>query len=239
MLNEIRERIKKYVNFEINEFLLIILLGLIIGFIIGVDDGRANASIDIFWYKHFFSSFIAAFIAIFVNIITLKTYGIYLGYKITYKFNSIGNLIALIISFLSYGKIMFFVPGGFESKIIPHLRFGKFRFGPNLFDEAKIGLLSLISNIVIASLLKSFFPQTILVKNIIIANILYAIYGILPLPKTNIGLNILSFSPKFYLFSLYFVVITALLVFLVSPLFCFLLGALLGFIAYLNTYKKL
>ncbi|MEM4637640.1 MAG: hypothetical protein QXK76_01270 [Candidatus Woesearchaeota archaeon] len=165
----------------------------------------------------------AVFFSMYVHVSLQKLIGIRLGYKVTYNYWLNGLLFTIFLSFLSIGYIAFLLPGSVVLEHIPKLRLGKFRYGFNLKDIARISLAGPIAHIVLVMIIGSVFFITEYneaVLAIIFINLLLAIYSMFPIPKIDFpskmdtatdGLGIFFFSRTLYVLVFITVLVFSLL----------------------------
>lgn len=127
-------------------------------------------------------------LSMYAHVSLQKLIAIRLGYKATYSFWMNGVLLSVFIGFLSFGYFAFILPGAVTIEHIPKLRLGKFRYGLNLKDLARIALAGPIAHILIVLLVGPFyfwFNRDPVLLSIIVVNLLLAIYCMLPIPKID------------------------------------------------------
>jgi hypothetical protein len=195
----------------------------------------------------FIALLICTIVALYLHVALQKIVGIRLGYNVTYTYWLNGILICLFLSFLTFGMIplvsMLILPGAVTLEHLPKLRLGKFRYGTNAKDIARVGLAGPLAHILIVMVLGVFYLATrsdnsgILFK-IITMNLLLLIYSMLPLPKIDSpakmdsasdGLGIFFFSRSIYVLCFATVVFYALLIW-IANIFSFITAFLLGII---------
>jgi hypothetical protein len=190
-------------------------------------------------------SLIAVFIAMYCHVAAQKLIGIKLGYKVTYSYWLNGILIGLFLSVLTFGKIpvvsLFILPGAVTLKHVSTMRLGKFMFGMNAKDIARISVAGPIAHIIIIGLLGTIYFMTSknpLVFKIITANLLLLIYSMLPVPKIDMptkidsasdGLGIFFYSRMVYVLCASTTLFYAILIWSAN-VFSFALAFILGLI---------
>jgi hypothetical protein len=164
------------------------------------------------------------FFCMYVHVSLQKLVAIKLGYKATYSYWLNALLFAIFLAFLSFGYLSFILPGAVKIEHIPRLRLGKFRYGTNLKDLARISLAGPVSHILLILIIGPIFfalgrDENLL--SIIIVNLLLAIYSVLPIPKIDTpskmdsgsdGLGLFYFSRTLYVLILITVIVFAGLV---------------------------
>ena len=223
MINSIYNYLKR-IRFNKEETFQLLIMILVVGFVLGTDDGRATSQLDLIWLKNFIASMLASALVFFGFVIFVKIFSYWRGYYAKYVWNPFPILFTILLSFLTFGKLIFFLPGGFDFKIIKHRRLGKFRHGPMFIEKAMICLFGIIFVLAIAMISKSFADSSALASNLLSLSLYFSLYAILPLPLKNPGLDILAYSVHFFTFSLLFVFITVTLLYFLDPFWAILIG---------------
>lgn len=193
----------------------------------------------------FILSLIVIFLAMYLHIALQKLVGIKLGYKVKYAYWLNGILIGLFISVVTLGKVpllsIFILPGAVTLEHLPKLRLGKFRYGTNAKDIARVSLAGPLSHILFSSVLGIIYFSTNknpVVFHLITANLLLLIYSMLPVPKIDVptkidsasdGLGLFFYSRKVYILCALTVLFYAILIW-TANLFSFFLALLLALI---------
>ncbi len=223
MINSAYNYLKR-IKFNKQETFQLLIMILVVGFVLGIDDGRATAEIDFLWLKNFIAAMLASSLIFFGFTVFVKAFAYWRGYYAEYNWNPLPILFTIFLSFLTYGKLIFFIPGGFNFKPIPHRRLGKFRHGPMHIEKALINLFGIVFVLVIAMLAKSAVSYSMLASNLFSLSLYFALYAVLPIPFRSPGLDILSHSVHFYVFSLIFVFLTTTLLYFLEPVLAILIG---------------
>ena len=226
------DRLRRYYAFSKYEkrWLLISILAMM--FILGFDDGR-----EIFefgpWTQNLFLGLIGIIIAVFVHESVHRIFGLEQGYKTDFKPFFYGLIAGLVITFMSYGKIIFLAYSGVQLHIMEKARLGYFRYQLGYFQLGKISGLAPVANLLVAIIFKfmTFLPAS-LVEKIVFVNVLFAITNMLPIPPLD-GANVLYASRLIYVFMLIAIVAMGLmLIYQVFNIFYSLAIALFfGFLA--------
>ncbi len=191
---------------------------------------------------------IGVFASLWFHVALQKIVGIKLGYKVTYTYWLNGVLICLFLSFLTFGMVpllsTFIFPGAVTMEHLPKLRLGKFRYGTNSKDIARVSLAGPLSHIIIVLILGIVFLSAGLGRSSIVfllisLNLLIAIYSILPIPKIDMptkmdsasdGMGLFFFSRTIYVLCFATILFYALLVWIAS-VFSLILAFVMAFIA--------
>ncbi|MFA5796740.1 MAG: hypothetical protein WC916_01725 [Candidatus Woesearchaeota archaeon] len=185
------------------------------------------------------------FISFIIHISAQKAVAIKLGYTATYMYWVNGILVSVFLSFFSLGFIPFILPGSVSMEQVPRLRLGKFRYGMNLKDLARVSLAGPLSHILllmIAGVVYLSSGKNEIVFTFVIINGFLAVYSCLPIPKIDIptkmdagsdGLGIFFFSRTIYMLvfcTILFYVILIALAQVWSLVIAFILGLIMMFI---------
>lgn len=188
------DRIKRYFNFDKEEVKSIIISSLIFGFIFSFRDWGAGATFDaMYGLRSLITAILIVIISILVHVSAQKITGLQIGGEVRFRIWWYGIIIALILTFISNGRLWWLIiPGGVTMKIIPEFRLGKFRYG---LDYLKMGIIAFagpLANIVLGSIFKNielYLPFTImssvLVNKIFLFSLAYAVVSSLPIPPLD------------------------------------------------------
>ena len=198
-----------------------------------------------------FIAMIFVMIAMLAHVSLQKVVAIRLGYKATYSYWLNGLLFAVLLAFLTAGYsgyIGFIFPGAIMIEHVATLRLGKFRYGKNLKDIARVAMAGSVAHILMVMVLGIFYfalGRNEVVLSFIIVNLFLAIYSMLPIPKIDIptrmdsasdGLGVFYFSRTLYVLILATILIYAALVFVATNvvqlwwffILAFILGAVIS-----------
>jgi len=194
----------------------------------------------------FILALMVIFLAMYIHISLQKLVGIKLGYKVKYSYWLNGILLGLFLSIMTLGKIpvlsLFILPGAVTLEHISKLRLGRFRYGTNAKDIARVSLAGPLAHIIITMILGIIFFLTNknqIVAHLITANLLLLIYSMLPVPKIDFptridsasdGLGLFFFSRKVYVLCALTVLFYSILIW-ATTVFSFVLAFLLGIVA--------
>jgi hypothetical protein len=194
----------------------------------------------------FILSLIVVFVAMLMHVGLQKLVGIRLGYKVKYSYWLNGILIGLFLSILTLGQVpvlsLFILPGAVTLEHIAKLRLGRFRYGTNAKDIARISLAGPMAHVIMTMILGIVFfslnkNQT--VAHLITANLLLLIYSMLPIPKLAMpskidsasdGLGLFFYSRKIYALCAATILFYAVLIW-AATIFSFVLAFILGMLS--------
>jgi hypothetical protein len=178
-------------------------------------------------------AFVALCVLLFIHISAQKLIAIKLGYEATYSYWLNGLFAGIIISFVTYGYLPVLLVGTVTIAHVERLRLGRFRYGLNYKDLAKISFAGPLASIAVILVLQPFFNLAgagagfhQLITDLIWMNVLLTVYALLPFKNTT-GLNIIVSSRIAYVFCLAFAIIFSLLV-LAANLFNVILALVLA-----------
>ncbi|MBI4438312.1 hypothetical protein HY640_00095 [Candidatus Woesearchaeota archaeon] len=222
--------IKRYYGFSRSELKWLLLSVVVMAFIVGFDDGRPEFN-ALFWGFNFLLSLVAVAIAVFVHESAHRITGIEQGYKTSFKPSLYALIAGLIISFMSYGKVVFLAYGTCFINIIEKHRLGYFRYQLGYFHLGTTTLMGPLANMLAAVVFHALpLVPDALREKIVWVNILVALTSFLPVPGLD-GPQILYASRW-----LYFLVLGAMIalsVFMLKgfPWWAVIIAAVLGGVA--------
>lgn len=167
-------------------------------------------------------------IAMFAHVSLQKVVAIRLGYTATYSFWLNGLLLCVLLTFLSVGYIVFILPGAVMLQHTPLIRLGKYRFGPNLKDIARVGLAGSMSHVVLIMVIGLFYfygGHNEWLFAFIIINLFLAVYSLLPVPKIDLptkmdagsdGLSMFFFSRTMFVLVFSTIFVYSILVYIAA-----------------------
>jgi hypothetical protein len=204
----------------------------------------------------FILSLLFIFLILYCHVALQKLVGIKLGYKVKYTYWLNGILIGLFLSVFTLGKVpvlsILILPGAVTLEHLPKLRLGKFRYGTNAKDIARVSLAGPLAHMVVSTILGVIFFTTNrnpLVAHLITANLLLMIYSMLPIPKIDFptkidsasdGLGLFFYSRTVYILCAITTLFYCVLIWSAS-LFSFFLAlamALITTVIYVNIVKQ-
>lgn len=204
----------------------------------------------------FIAALMIVFLIMYCHVALQKIVGIKLGYKVKYTYWLNGIWIGLFFSVVTLGKFpvisLFILPGAVTLEHIPKLRLGKFRYGTNAKDIARVSLAGPLAHILISTVLGILYfitDKNPFVAHLITANLLLMIYSMLPVPKIDFptmmdsasdGLGLFFYSRTVYILCALTFLFYAILVWSAST-FSFFLAlfiAIITTIIYINVIKQ-
>ena len=145
---------------------------------------------------------------------------------------SAGLIFAIILAFLTNGRLWLIIPGGFIVHHIAGHRLGWYRYDINYWGIALIAIFGNIATILFIILLKGFsviISSDIIIK-LILFNIIYTAFNMLPIPTLDGG-KIFYGSRLLYAFILPGIIGAIILLYADIPVWLSIIGALaIGFV---------
>jgi Zn-dependent protease len=194
--------IKRHVTFEpkeLNDFITFGLLTTVVVFLwrwrtVDLDLTRG--------IQLFIVLMICCFISMFIYVFAQKIIALKSGYIAIYQNSFNGFLFCLFIVFYSAGFLLCLYPGWVFLKHDEKLRLGKFRYGVNRRELAKVAFFGPLTNLLFVILLSFFYvskTESTFLYILIMINLIIAFFALLPLPKLA-GINILFYSFPLWVF---------------------------------------
>lgn len=221
---------KKHLQFSKKEVRDILITGVVFGFILSFRLwGGENFNFKE-GFINFLAFFVLSFLIIYLSKSVQKMVSIKLGYIATHKYSWMGLLVGLTLCFYTNGFIFILLPGSVVIEHVATLRLGKFRYGLNYKDLAKIAFAAPFVCLLIAILLKPIYFATKIdfIFKIIKMNLMLVVFSLLPIPS-NDGMHLFRSSPKIWVFLMSTALVFSLLVFW-NNLFALILSILAGLI---------
>ncbi|HLG25074.1 MAG TPA: hypothetical protein VI564_09150 [Candidatus Nanoarchaeia archaeon] len=186
---DLKDKISKFykpTKLELRGFIISIIA---IAFAISFKDwGREtfNPGIGLF---NFFNAILIVALSFIVHDAGKRISGLYVGFRVEFKFWTLGSLFAVILAFVSNGSLWLIIPGSFMVHHLAGHRLGFFRYGINYFAIGMIALMGAISSIMLIILLKILyvFAPSALIQKAIMFNVIFVITNMLPIPAFDGG----------------------------------------------------
>ena len=180
---ELKNRIKKYFDFNSEEIQSIIISVLILAFVVSFREWGVDKFDLAYGIKNLLDSVLIVGLALIVRISIQKIDALRRGYRLEWKLSFYGLLVSLALVFISNGLLFVLIPGGIIVHMMDRMRIGKFRYGLNRFDVALIGFSGVLSNIVLAMFFKAMMlvSSSNLLDKAVLINVLMAVFAMLPI----------------------------------------------------------
>ncbi|MBI2664695.1 hypothetical protein HYX10_05150 [Candidatus Woesearchaeota archaeon] len=229
-------RVRKYAPFSRKELMWIGVSIVVLAFIVGFDDGSEEFNLARYVSNMVLSVVVVA-VAVLVHESAHRIAGPNMGYRIEFRPFFFGLIGGLILSFMSYGKILFLAYGSFFLDIREKHRLGYFRHYLGYFDNGKVAVAGPLANLAAAMAFKSmvFLPE-LLVAKLVFINVLFAVTNMLPIPPLD-GSHVMYASRHLYPFTMAAIIGAAVLLLIPEVKWWMsILGALVIGVAYSFIY---
>lgn len=240
---EFRARIKDNFSFSKAELSGLIPAILVTAFIFSFRDWGAQEFDLVVGLQNLFIVMVITVISFFFRFSCQKLYGLAEGYKVDFKLWWMGLAIALVIAFISVGRLPLVLVGTVVSAFMIKQRLGEFRYGFSYWNSAMISLWGVLGNLIMALLFAIgdyFAPGSYFFSKGLLLNIIMALGALLPLPQLE-GLNIFFGSRRLYFIALLIALVSIVLLFSGSKIALILAvagGAIAGIIYILTGSQK-
>lgn len=212
---ELTSRVKDFLRFDRQELTGLIPAILVTAFIFSFKDWGEPFNIAIGLRNLIIVALIAA-VSFFFRIGCQKIYALGRGYKADFKIWWAGLLIALVIAFISKGRIPLILAGTVVSALMIKQRLGEFRYGFSHSQAGVIALWGVLGNLILAVIFALglfYFPQSFFFSKGLLLNLVMAICSLIPLPYLD-GLQIYFGSRTWYSVGLLAVLLAGILLLL-------------------------
>ena len=173
----------------------------VMAFILGFDDGREVFEFSA-WMGNFLLGLIAIIIAVFVHETVHRIFGLEQGYRTDFKPFFYGLIAGMVLTSMSYGKILFLAYSGVRLHMMDKHRLGYFRHRTGYFQLGKIAALGPIANLFVATVF--YFVPGAFAQKVVLVNALFAVTNMLPIPPLD-GTYIVYATRRFYFMLLGFI----------------------------------
>lgn len=223
---------KKYFTFSADEIKSLIITILIIGFIFSFKEWGADKFDLMSGLKNFINSALIVGLAFLVHEGSHRYFALLVGLKPEYKAWVFGLVLALIITFLSRGELIFLAPGGIIIHHLAGLRLGRYRYGMQMRTFGWIAAAGPLANIVLAVFFKLMLLlplNPVLINKAIYINVWLAVFNMLPIPPLD-GSKMFYSSRATYALLMGFIIAIAVLLSYVSITLSLILSAIIAII---------
>lgn len=237
VLENLRDKLKRYVWFSSEEARGVVLTILVLSFVYSFDKWGTSRFDAMIGLQHWLEGVVLFGVIVLVHHFCQRIAALHYGFQPEHVVWWYGLLASVMLSILSNGIIKMYAVTGLMISMLPAHRIGRFRYGPNVQTFANICALGLVGNISAAALLKtlSWFLHVpaAFVDEWFVQNLIFVAWNLLPIPPLD-GSRILYGSRLFYVFvfgSFLGYVFLAL-----AGIFSFVFALLLGSIAWFLFY---
>ncbi len=210
---ELQARIREFFRFDKAEISGLVVAVLVTAFIFSFRDWGA----EVFDLYAGLGNLLAAILVVAISFVfrlsCQKIYGLVEGHKSDFRVWWLGILIALVVAFLSAGKIPLVMIGAMVPAFMIRQRLGEFRYGFSYWANGMIGFWGVLGNMILAILFSIglyFFPGSFFFTKGLHLNLIMGFLALLPLPQLD-GLNIFFSSRTLYIVGILMVLLAAVL----------------------------
>ena len=210
---EFKARIDDFYTFSRQEMVGIIAAVLVTGFIFSFRDWGAEMFDAATGLKNLLTLLIIAAISFIFRLSCQKWYSLSAGYKAEFKVWWTGLAIALVIAFVSFGRVPLVLAGTMATAFMVKQRLGEFRYGFSYWNNAMIAMWGILGNMIIAILFAVglyFLPDSYFFQKGLILNLMMGFTSLWPVPQLE-GLHIFFGSRGLYWLALAMVALAAVL----------------------------
>ncbi len=201
---ELFARIKQNLRFSRQELGGIIVAILAAAFIFSFRDWGTEDFNALSGFINLLLVLLIAAISFFFRLSCQKIYGLAEGHKAEFKVWWTGIVIALVLAFITNGRLPIILAGTMVASFMVKLRLGEFRYGFSTWSNGIIGYWGILGNLILALLFAwglYLFPSSYFFHKGLILNLVMAWCALIPLPQLD-GLNIFFASYKLYLLAI-------------------------------------
>jgi len=210
---ETAARIKEFFSFSKQEIVGLVAAIAVTSLIFSFNDWGDESFNLIVGLKNLFAVIIISSIAFFGRLSFQKIYALKEGYLAEFKVWWVGLIIALVLAFVSLGRIPLILIGGVVAAFMVRQRLGEFRYGHSMMNNAIIAFWGILGNLILAIIFAIFgyyFPNSYFFNKAVLFNIIMAFCALLPLPQLE-GLTIFWGSRTLYYLSVGLTLLAAVL----------------------------
>ena len=197
---ELRSRIQEYFSFSRKELLPLVAAIFIMAFIFSFRDWGGEQLDVSLGVAHLFLALIIVAISFFIRFSWQKIYALSQGYRATVKVWWLGLIIALLVAFISLGRLPLVLIGTVAVAFLERQRLGEFRYGFSYEQNGRIAFWGIAANLVLAILFAVglyFSPDSYFFSKGVLLNLAMAFFSLLPIPQLD-GLAIFFGSRVLY-----------------------------------------
>ncbi len=218
---ELRSRIQEYFSFSRKELLPLVAAIFITAFIFSFRDWGGEDQPDIaIGLAHMFLALLVVGLSLFIRFSWQKIYALSQGYRATVKVWWLGLIIALLVAFISLGRLPLVLIGTVAVAFLERQRLGEFRYGFSYEQNGRIAFWGIAANLILAILFAVglyFVPESYFFSKGVLLNLAMAFFSLLPIPQLD-GLAIFFGSRILYGMALGLVLLAGVLLLTGTPL---------------------
>jgi hypothetical protein len=240
---ELQARVKEFYKFEKQEWVGLLIAIIVTAFIFSFRDWGDEFFDLVVGLTNLFLMLIITALTFTFRISCQKIYALGQGYKVRFKVWNLGLIIALVITFLSFGTLPLVLVGSAVAALMIKQRLGEFRYGFSYLDNAIISFWGILGNLILATLFAVggfFFPYNYFFSKGLILNLVMAFCSLIPAPQLD-GLNIFFGSRNLYYFAIGLVLVIGVILLTgtkIGLILTILIGAVTGIYYILKGSEK-
>jgi len=215
------DKVQRYYPFTFLEVRNIMITIIVIGFMYGFYDGQPEWNFAYWSYNMLVSTAIVA-VSMIVFLTGQRLAGLSAGYRVEFQMWWPGLILALIITFISRGRIWIPIAGGMLLHHMAGHRLGFFRYGLNMLDNGVVASCGPLACVFFATILRQlafwFGPADgiDIVEKIYWFNLIFALVNMLPIPPLA-GSKLMYQSRLPFVFILSFIIVYTITAFVLKP----------------------
>ncbi len=177
--------LKRYFDISRKEWLAIATTAAVMGFALSYNNWGDETFDLAIGLRNLIGALVGAFLMLALHVAANKAVAVFYGVRATYEKYSLGLVIGIFVTFLTFGLWPLWVNGFSRYLAIPNLRIGKFR--ATIAKDWELGLAAagaVLASLLICIPLEVLFQVTGLeyFHSLVKISILIAVYGMIPLP---------------------------------------------------------
>ncbi|MBI2146076.1 hypothetical protein HYU22_01915 [Candidatus Woesearchaeota archaeon] len=210
---ELRARVQDFFTFSRQEITGLVFAILITTFIFSFRDWGEEQFEAAIGLQHFVLVLLIVLVSVLFRISCQKIYGLAEGYNAEFKVWWAGLAIALVLAFISNGRLSVVFIGTMSVAFMVKQRLGEFRYGFSYWNNGVIAYWGILGSVIMAILFALglyFLPQSYFFYKGLIFNLIMALSSLVPLPQLD-GLQVFFGSRALYFIALGLVLLTGVL----------------------------
>ncbi|HIG93891.1 TPA: hypothetical protein HA234_06870 [Candidatus Woesearchaeota archaeon] len=201
---ELKSRVQTDFEFNRSEISSFLLAVLVTGIIFSFQDWGADQFDLIFGLRNLAMVLLLVLITFFFRASCQKIYGLSEGHKAEFKVWWLGIAIALVVCFVTLGRLPLILIGAMSAAFMVRQRLGEFRYGFSYWVQGMIAYWGPMANLILAILFAVglyFAPDSYFFSQGVMLNLIMATLSFVPLPQLE-GLQIFFGSRVLYVLGL-------------------------------------
>ncbi|MGH9424717.1 MAG: hypothetical protein ACRD2L_00175 [Terriglobia bacterium] len=179
-----KDKVSRYFPFSNTEWKHFIIVVLVFALMFSFTEWGVERFDAKLGFRNFAIAIFIVGLTVFVHHAAQRLWGIRKGYRIENKVWWPGILIALLITFLTNGKVLLFFATAMQAHFLPTHRLGSFRYGPSIRQIGAAAFAGPIACVLIGFILYVLGPTAMATK-FFTFSLLFAGYNMLPIPPLD------------------------------------------------------